>query len=41
MVEAALKTLMLKRLFPRDIFKEEFLDMSAAATQVRSPLIKR
>lgn len=41
MVEAALRTLMLKRLFPRDIFKEEFLDASAAATQVRSPLIKR
>lgn len=41
MVEAALKTLMLKRLFPRDIYKEEFLDMSASATQVRSPLIKR
>ena len=41
MVEAALKTLMLKRLFPRDIYKEEFLDMSASATQIRSPLIKR
>jgi phenol hydroxylase P5 protein len=41
MVEAALKTLMLKRLFPRDIFKEEFLDASAAASVVRSPLIKR
>ncbi len=41
MVEAALRTLMLKRLFPRDIFKEEFLDASAAATQIRSPLIKR
>ena len=41
MVEASLKTLMLKRLFPRDIYKEEFLDMSAAATGVRSPLIKR
>ncbi len=41
MVEAALRTLMIKRLFPRDIFKEEFLDASAAATQVRSPLIKR
>ena len=41
MVEAALKTLMLKRLFPRDIYKEEFLDASAAASQVRSPLIKR
>jgi phenol hydroxylase P5 protein len=41
MVEAALRTLMLKRLFPRDIFKEEFLDASAAATPVRSPLIKR
>ncbi len=41
MVEAALKTLMLKRLFPRDIYKEEFLDASAAATGVRSPLIRR
>ena len=41
MVEASLKTLMLKRLFPRDIYKEEFLDASAAATQIRSPLIKR
>ena len=41
MVENALKTLMLKRLFPRDIFKEEFLDASAAATQLNSPLIKR
>lgn len=41
MVEASLKTLMLKRLFPRDIYKEEFLDMSASASQVRSPLIKR
>jgi phenol hydroxylase P5 protein len=41
MVEAALKTLMLKRLFPRDIYKEEFLDASAAASVVRSPLIKR
>jgi len=41
MVEASLRALMLKRLFPRDIFKEEFLDASAAATQVRSPLIKR
>ena len=41
MVEASLKTLMLKRLFPRDIFKEEFLDARAAATVVRSPLIKR
>jgi phenol/toluene 2-monooxygenase (NADH) P5/A5 len=41
MVEAALKTLMLKRLFPRDIFMEQFLDASAGATAVRSPLIKR
>lgn len=41
MVEASLKTLMLKRLFPRDIYKEEFLDASAAASPVRSPLIKR
>ena len=41
MVEASLKTLMLTRLFPRDIYKEEFLDASAAASVVRSPLIKR
>lgn len=41
MVEAALKALMLKRLFPRDIYKEEFLDASAAASAVRSPLIRR
>lgn len=41
MVEAGLKTLMLKRCFPRDIYKEEFLDASAAASVVRSPLIKR
>ena len=42
MVEAALKTLMKKRLFPRDIYREDFFDASDKATGgVRSPLIKR
>jgi phenol hydroxylase P5 protein len=42
MVEAALKTLMAKRLFPRDIYREEFLDENDKATGgLRSPLIKR
>ena len=42
MVEAALKTLMSKRLFPRDIYREEFLDERDKATGgMRSPLIKR
>ena len=42
MVEAALKTMMAKRLFPRDIHREEFFnegDKESGA--VRSPLIKR
>ena len=42
MVDAALKTLMSKRLFPRDIYREEFLsEADRAAGGVRSPLIKR
>ncbi|GEL18836.1 NADH:ubiquinone reductase (Na(+)-transporting) subunit F [Pseudonocardia asaccharolytica] len=41
MVEAALKTLMRKRLFPRDIYREDFFDASDKATGgVRSPLLK-
>jgi phenol/toluene 2-monooxygenase (NADH) P5/A5 len=41
MVEAALKVLMKRRLFPRDIFREDFFDSSDKATGgVRSPLIK-
>jgi phenol hydroxylase P5 protein len=41
MVEAAIKTLMKKRLFPRDIFREDFFDSSDKATGgIRSPLIK-
>jgi phenol hydroxylase P5 protein len=41
MVEAALKTLMRKRLFPRDIYREDFFDASDKATGgIRSPLIK-
>ena len=41
MVEAALKTLMSRRLFPRDIYREEFLNESDKASGVKSPLIKR
>ena len=42
MVEAALKTLMGKRLFPRDIYREDFFNEGdKAAGGVRSPLIKR
>lgn len=42
MVEAALKTLMSKRLFPRDIYREDFFnEADKAAGGVRSPLIKR
>lgn len=42
MVDAAMRTLMAKRLFPRDMFREEFLDESnRAAGTIRSPLIKR
>lgn len=43
MVEAALKTLMRKRLFPRDIYREDFFDMSdrsGGGGGLRSPLIK-
>ncbi len=42
MVEAALKTLMSKRLFPRDIYREDFFNESDKSSGgVRSPLIKR
>ncbi|MBL8930877.1 MAG: 2Fe-2S iron-sulfur cluster binding domain-containing protein [Kineosporiaceae bacterium] len=42
MVEAAMKTLMSRRLFPRDISREEFLDESNRHSGgLRSPLIKR
>lgn len=42
MVEAALKALMGKRLFPRDIYREDFFNESDKASGgVRSPLIKR
>ncbi|MBS4730323.1 2Fe-2S iron-sulfur cluster binding domain-containing protein [Mycobacterium sp. SM1] len=41
MVEAAIKMLIKKRLFPRDIFREDFFDASDKATGgIRSPLIK-
>lgn len=41
MVEAALKMLMKKRLFPRDIYREDFFDTSDNATGgVRSPLLR-
>jgi len=41
MVEAALKTLMRKRLFPRDIYREDFFDAADKATGgIRSPLIR-
>jgi phenol hydroxylase P5 protein len=42
MVEAALRTLMLKRLFPRDIYREDFFDESDRSSGgIRSPLIRR
>jgi phenol hydroxylase P5 protein len=42
MVEAALKALMKNRLFPRDIYREDFFDASDKATGgVRSPLLQR
>lgn len=42
MVEAALRTMMGKRLFPRDIYREEFFDEAdKAGGGLRSPLIKR
>lgn len=41
MVEAALKMLMKKRLFPRDMYREDFFDTSDNATGgVRSPLLR-
>lgn len=41
MVDAALKMLMKKRLFPRDIYREDFYDASDNATGgVRSPLLR-
>ena len=41
MVEAAMKTLMGKRLFPRDIYREEFFNEGDKGGGVASPLIKR
>lgn len=42
MVEAAIKTLMSKRLFPRDIYREDFYDTADKAGRgVRSPLMRR
>lgn len=42
MVDVSMKTLMRKRLFPRDIFREDFFDARDKATGgVRSPLLKR
>ena len=42
MVDGALRTLMGKRLFPRDIYREEFLDEGDKATGgMRSPLLRR
>lgn len=43
MVEDTLRTLMRKRLFPRDIYREDFFDAAdkANGATVRSPLLKR
>jgi phenol hydroxylase P5 protein len=42
MVDAALKTLMKRRLFPKDIYREDFFNESdKAGGGVRSPLMKR
>ncbi|GAA0667582.1 phenol 2-monooxygenase domain-containing protein [Streptomyces thermocarboxydovorans] len=42
MVDAAIKTLMRKRLFPRDIYREDFFDESDKANGgLNSPLLKR
>src|SRR2546421_2209952 len=42
MVEAAVKVLMRKRLFPKDIYREDFFDQrDKVGTRVRSPLLKR
>lgn len=40
MVEAALKMLMKKRLFPRDIYREDFFDARDKVAGVRSPLLR-
>ena len=41
MVESALKMLMSKRLFPRDIYREDFFDSSDKSSGgVRSPLLR-
>lgn len=40
MVDAALKMLMKKRLFPRDIYREDFFDERDKAAGVRSPLLR-
>ncbi|HOA89944.1 MAG TPA: hypothetical protein PKX10_12225 [Propioniciclava tarda] len=41
MVESALRSMMGRRLFPRDIFHEDFFNASDKAAGVGSPLIKR
>jgi phenol/toluene 2-monooxygenase (NADH) P5/A5 len=42
MVDAAMKTLMKGRLFPRDIYREDFFDSSdKAGGSIRSPLLRR
>jgi phenol hydroxylase P5 protein len=42
MVDAAMRLLMSRRLFPRDIFREDFFDEShKAAGGLVSPLLKR
>lgn len=41
MVDAALKALMAKRLFPRDVYREEFVNAADRAGGLRSPLIRR
>lgn len=43
MVEQTLKTLMMRRLFPRDIYREDFYDAAdkIRGVTVRSPLLKR
>lgn len=40
-VEATVKALMRQRLFPRDIFREDFFDAATQPSAVRSPLIRR
>lgn len=41
MVESSLKSMMAKRLFPRDIFHEDFFNEQDKANGLSSPLIKR